>query len=437
MEDQESLLGRHENKHLGANTIASAYMYKLRRRKATVVLSPLFTTMMSSPASKPRHLEYKTVVGYFKQDDQNVDAKLFDYFKAAENFGLIDREYDTDKDFDPERKLTQWQRFEHHIHTLNRQTPLNVQYKLLYSETTYGTPAWNCYWSLKDGNGTTTWADSHLAPTGIAQALLAHDFWQNLLTTQKTSPPQTFYTSPLTRCLQTSTLTFSNLTLPTSPSTPMPFTPTIKELLREGISAHTCDRRSPKTYIRTQAPTFLFEPSFPETDPYWRPLVSEIPDSQDQRSRALLDDIFAHDNSTFISFSTHSGEINSLLRVLRHRSFWLPTGAMIPVLVKIESVEGESPWPKYEGPVYRPEENVCEDVPPPLETPAPETAPVPEVPNNEVPAPAPVDDTPPPPPPAAPVMEPAEIVPPVENIPTPPPPVAEDVNVEGNGAPFV
>ncbi|KAM3069432.1 putative phosphoglycerate mutase pmu1 [Clarireedia jacksonii] len=406
--------------------------------------------MMSRPASKPRHLEYKTVVGYFKQDDQNVDAKLFDY--AAENFGLIDREYDTDRDFDPERKLTQWQRFEHHIHTLNRQTPLNVQYKVLYlgrhgegyhniAETTYGTPAWNCYWSLKDGNGTATWADSHLAPTGISQALLAHDFWQTLLTTQKTSPPQSFYISPLTRCIQTATLTFTNLTLPST--SPMPFNPTIKELLREGISAHTCDRRSSKTYIHTLAPTFKFELGFPETDPYWRPLVSETPDSQDQRSKALLDDVFNNDNSTFISFSTHSGEINSLLRVLRHRSFSLSTGAMIPVLVKIESVEGESPWPKYEGPTYKPEENICEDVPPPLETPpvpsapgtapAPPAAPVPEVPNSEVPAPAP--------PPAAPVPEPAEIVPPVENISAPPPappvPTVEEVKDKANGAPFV
>jgi protein TonB len=119
---------------------------------------------------------------------------------------------------------------------------------------------------------------------------------------------------------------------------------------------------------------------------------------------------------------------------------------MIPVLVKIESVEGESPWGEYEGPVYRPEENICEDVPPPLETPAPpapETipappaAPVPEVSDNEVPHPAPVGDTPPPPPPAAPLLKPAEIVPPVENIPTPPAPAAEEVKDEGNGAPFV
>lgn len=53
-------------------------------------------------------------------------------FIQTTNFGLKDREYDTDPEFDPERKKTQWERFENHIMKLNHQTPHNVQYKVLY-----------------------------------------------------------------------------------------------------------------------------------------------------------------------------------------------------------------------------------------------------------------------------------------------------------------
>lgn len=52
--------------------------------------------------------------------------------------------------------------------------------------------------------------------------------------------------------------------------------------------------------------------------------------------KKLLDDIFAHDDSTYISFTTHSGSIASILRVIGHREFRLPTGAVIPVLIKGE-----------------------------------------------------------------------------------------------------
>lgn len=49
----------------------------------------------------------------------------------------------------------------------------------------------------------------------------------------------------------------------------------------------------------------------------------------------LLDDILEHENSTFISWTSHSGAISSLLSVLGHRAFRLVTGGVIPVLVKM------------------------------------------------------------------------------------------------------
>jgi broad specificity phosphatase PhoE len=142
--------------------------------------------------------------------------------------------------------------------------------------------------------------------------------------------PQSYYTSPLTRCLKTANLTFSDLALPEE----YPFVPTIKELLREGISTHTCDRRNNKTYIENLFPTFELEPKFPENDPFWSGVVAETSAAQDLRSKRVLDDIFAHDANSWLSITSHSGEIRSLLRVLGHREFSLGTGAVIPVLVE-------------------------------------------------------------------------------------------------------
>jgi len=70
------------------------------------------------------------------------------------NFGLIDCAYDTDAEYDPGHEKTQWQRFEHKVFRLNRESGRNVQYKVLYmgrhgegyhnvAEAYYGTPAWD------------------------------------------------------------------------------------------------------------------------------------------------------------------------------------------------------------------------------------------------------------------------------------------------------
>ncbi|KAJ8059871.1 hypothetical protein OCU04_011500 [Sclerotinia nivalis] len=376
---------------------------------------------------KVRHMEFRNVVGYFLQDDQNTDSETFNY--TATNFGLKDRVYDTDAEFDPERQKTQWERFEYHVVKLNNQTPANVKYKVLYlgrhgegyhniKETEVGKEAWDCYWSHLDGDANSTWADSNLAPTGVAQALVANDFWKNLITTQKISPPQSYYVSPLTRCLETCSLTFSNLTLP--PSSP-PFIPIIKELLREGISSHTCDRRRSKTYIHALAPTWQFESKFPEEDPYWRANYSETHDAENRRFKVLLDDIFTNDNNTFISLSSHSGAINTILRVIGHRTFSLKTGAVMPVLIKGQSVLGEDPNPIYKGPVYAKDPKICSAPPSASDIPKPVNDIGLQKPGEILP--------PPPPPPQPPASEPADPLPPTEpNPPINPIPPTEPIN---------
>lgn len=167
-----------------------------------------------------------------------------------------------------------------------------------------------CYWSLKEGNGTITWADARLTPVGIDQALKAHDFWSSMLQTQKIPAPESYYASPLTRCLQTAFYTFSNISLPAD----RPFAPVIKELFRENIGVHTCDRRSTKSEIHEMYPGWEFEKGFAEDDPFWDPVVREPAEAQDVRSKIVLDDVFTNDENTFISVSSHSGEITSILR---------------------------------------------------------------------------------------------------------------------------
>jgi len=266
----------------------------------------------------------------------------------ATNFGLINQSYPGETG--DVSCMTQWERFNNYVDYLNFNAAKNVVYKLLFigrhgegyhnaAQTFYGTPAWNCYYSEIDGNATVTWADAHLDQAGINQAIANNIFWASLIEDQGIQTPQTYYTSPLTRCLQTANYTYSNLSLPKD----SPFLPTIKELFREGISTHTCDHRSNKTYIHDLFPTWKFESTFTENDEFWNGVTAETSSAQDYRSKIALDEVFGADKSSVISITTHSGEGASLLRVLGHRAFSLSTGAIIPVLVRAEVVHDAPP----------------------------------------------------------------------------------------------
>ncbi|MCJ1271941.1 hypothetical protein MMC22_011846 [Lobaria immixta] len=299
-------------------------------------------------AHNPSYIDYTTMTGFFLQDEPTTDPSTFDY--AAVNFGLINRAYETDPEFDPQHEKTQWERFEHLVSRLNRDSGRTVQYKLLYmgrhgegyhnvANAFYGTPAWDCYWSKLDGNGTSNWSDAHLTENGIQQALKANRFWAQEIATQKIVTPKSYYVSPLDRCLATANYTFSGLTLPTY----FPFIPVVKELLREGIGIHTCDRRSSKSYIRSTYPSYHIEDGFAETDPLWTADVRETDSAQEARLKLLLDDVFTHDAYSFISLTSHSGSIEAILRAVRHRTFPLGTGAVIPVLVRAEIIQRSAP----------------------------------------------------------------------------------------------
>lgn len=282
------------------------------------ILAATATAFSTSLARSANYLNYTTFSGYFLQDDPATNATSFNFMTT--NFGLINQTYSTDRNRDSRHSRTQWQRFAAQVAQLNRDAARDVEYKVLFmgrhgdgfhndAQAYSGTPAWNCYYSVLDGNATVTWSDAHLSPLGVTQAKAVNSFWASEITNQRIPTPQTFYTSPLTRCLQTAQYTFDGLDLPRR----RPFIPEVKELLREGISGHTCDRRNSSTYIHQNFPTYRIEPGFTESDELWEALHGETSIDQQIRSKKVLDEIFLSDDSTYISITSHSGEIGAIL----------------------------------------------------------------------------------------------------------------------------
>lgn len=276
------------------------------------------TGVADSSKTSASYITYSTVTGYFLQDEPSTNASTFNFMTT--NFGLINRTYPADTTLHSNHNLTQWQRFKHQVTQLNREAPRGTEYKLLYmgrhgdgyhndAQAYYGTPAWNCYYSELDGNSTITWSDAHLSPLGVTQALAVNEFWASEIKHQKIPTPQSYYTSPLTRCLQTANYTFNGLDLPAT----HPFIPEVKEYFREGISGHTCDRRSNETYIHDLFSSYRIEPGFTQDDELWVALHGETSTDQAVRSKRVLDSVFTTDGSTYISITSHSGEIGSIL----------------------------------------------------------------------------------------------------------------------------
>jgi broad specificity phosphatase PhoE len=291
------------------------------------------------------HLDYSTVRGYFLQDDTSTDPTSFDFRKHA--FGLKTRSYPSEET-PPSLGLSQWQRFEYHLSNLNLNAPAGTNYRLLFlgrhgqgyhnvAEEYYGYIMWNCYWSALDGNETINWSDARLTRVGKGQAQDAHDFWKKMIQEQGMKTPDSFYVSPLDRAIQTANITF------TGNVEAEKYHSTIKELLREGNGIHTCDRRSSKTVIASRWPEYSIEKGFTESDELWKPDLRESFTAMTERLRTLLDDVFKHDEATWISMTAHSGTIMSILNAVGHRQFPLQTGGVIPVLVKTVKKPGKRP----------------------------------------------------------------------------------------------
>lgn len=146
--------------------------------------------------------------------------------------------------------------------------------------------------------------------------------------------PGSLYTSPLARCLETTKLVYT----PVLVAHQRQLQPIVEELLRECLTDHTCDRRSSRTWISENYPDYIIKDGFTENDVLWHADRTESLENHVARKRKLLEDIFAHDGSPFISLTTHSYAISAILEVINAPKFYVAEGAMVPLFIKAEKV---------------------------------------------------------------------------------------------------
>ncbi|THH21431.1 hypothetical protein EUX98_g8388 [Antrodiella citrinella] len=245
-----------------------------------------------------------------------------------------------------------WKIFKQKLHDLNAAAEQGVCYKLVFlgrhgqgyhnvAEAKYGTEAWDAHWSTLNGDEELTWGpDPLLTPLGQSQALEARDAWLAELSCD-IPLPETFYSSPLKRALDTWSLTFAGFgndeVLPKEQRKV-----TVLEDCREEYGIHTCDLRSSLSALRTlyTSPMFTFELGFAEEDPLWRKDERESKIHVVERAKAVLDVIFGEPDTTVVSITAHGGFINGFLAVVGRRAYSLPTGGILPTVVKYTPESG-------------------------------------------------------------------------------------------------
>ncbi|KAG9089799.1 hypothetical protein FS749_001052 [Ceratobasidium sp. UAMH 11750] len=279
---------------------------------------------------------YQVVPGYFIQTDDSTDPTVIGPNPPA--FGLI---ANTSK--------TYWSDFKASIVKLQREAPKGVKYVVCWfgrhgqgwhnvAESFYGTQVWDDYWSKLNGDGNMTWGpDAELTDLGKQQARLAHNTWATELAKKDPVPlPTKLFSSPMSRAASTLDITFDGVLLNVKGKHDI-VQPYVMENFREIIGVHTCDKRRTKTYIRKTYTDFCIEPGFTEEDELWTEDHRETDEEAGIRLKAALDTIFGRllsKHDTFISITAHSGAIRAALNVLGHRPYSLPTGGVVPVVIK-------------------------------------------------------------------------------------------------------
>lgn len=184
-----------------------------------------------------------------------------------------------------------------------------------------------------DGDGTANWVDADLVPEGIKQAVDLSSIWKSCIEEHGLPLPGTFYTSPMRRCLHTSKLVFSPLVEDAGKS---PFRPIVKELLRESLTGHTCDKRSTRSWIAENYPDYVIEEGFSEDDLLFRARWWEPRDEHVVRKQRALEDIWETDPSDMVSLTMHSGAIRAIMRLCEMEEFHVSVGSTLTILVKGE-----------------------------------------------------------------------------------------------------
>ncbi|KAJ4175023.1 hypothetical protein NW754_005443 [Fusarium falciforme] len=193
-----------------------------------------------------------------------------------------------------------WARLTAYVRWLNETCPENVCYKLLYLtrhgtgvhnkvHAEVGSEAWNSRAFNKQLNSTLSGPISSTSTAHLS--------------------PEILYTSPLARCLQTTSLVFSSLMSSHSAE----FQPLVKELLRERITMHTCDFRRSRTWIVESYPNYKIEEGFTEDDGFRKRSGPETEEEHVERKQRALEEIFEEARDIqFLSLTVHSYAIRAI-----------------------------------------------------------------------------------------------------------------------------
>ncbi|KAJ8507323.1 hypothetical protein ONZ45_g10294 [Pleurotus djamor] len=266
---------------------------------------------------------YEAVPGFFIHDIPNVMVTE----AIPPSFGLLD----TSKD--------RWETLFKRIANLNHQADPSTSFKLFFlgrhgegfhnvAEEKYGTPAWDSYWSKLHGDGEIVWGpDAEITSLGALQAEHARAAWQTELP-NGLRIPDAMYVSPLSRALRTWEITFGDDQRFKKAGRPL-----VMEACREQFGV-PCDQRRSKRFIGSRFRDVVFEHGFTEEDELWTPHIREPFEDVTARVKTVIDHVFTHEQGTFISVTSHSDMINAFLASIGRPSFCLPTGGVLPVVVK-------------------------------------------------------------------------------------------------------
>lgn len=182
---------------------------------------------------------------------------------------------------------------------------------------------------MLDGDGTETWFDAVLADTGVEQVRQLSGLWIDAMARDGLPPPDSVYSSPLTRCLQTTRLMLA-------PALPPPLVVLVQERLRETYTLHTCDMRRPRARLAADFPEICFEPGFAELDPWRGRVAAETGAEHARRKHHALAHIWDTDAGELLALTMHSGAIRALFAACGGRPFHLREGSTVAVLVRGE-----------------------------------------------------------------------------------------------------
>ncbi|KAK0753692.1 histidine phosphatase superfamily [Schizothecium vesticola] len=283
--------------------------------------------------------KFSVVPGYFIDNVAAAKDCPGSKLTTRPNLGLVERLYESDDAASAPK--SSWVRFCQHVETLNRDSAPGESFKILFITRhglsvhnavmeRVGNAAWNIHWSHLEGDGNLSWVDAKLTRDGIRLAQSLGELWFNWVESSGIPLPGRIYTSPLARCLETTKLVYSAVMTEHGDE----FRPIVKELLRERLTDHTCDKRSSRSWIAENYPNFVLEEGFAEADDLWRADRCETNAQHVARKQQLLEDIFTNDASYFISLTTHSYAISSILEATGAPHFRVCEGAIFPLFVK-------------------------------------------------------------------------------------------------------